>query len=338
MDARLFHERLFDAAGELIPPGSGVVCGVSGGPDSMAMLHGLHAVNGLWDRRWTMHVAHLDHGLRDDSATDAAFVRDSAAALGLDCTVKRADVARAAQGAGETVEETGRRVRYEFLEQLATSIGAGVVAAGHQADDQAETVLHHIARGTGLHGLAGMPRRRAIREGSEVELVRPLLGFRRAELCAYLDQRGHASRHDPTNADADAATRNRIRHQVLPLLEEWVNPEITTALLRLSAQAGRVHEAIRFVAAKALNRAQIRRDEGEVVLSAELVAAWPQAIRTEVVLMVLRRLRVSLKAIGSERIEAAAEAACGDGKRRLIELPGGVIVERRGAELWFCSK
>ncbi|MBN2563966.1 MAG: tRNA lysidine(34) synthetase TilS [Phycisphaerae bacterium] len=335
MDARSFQNRLYDAARELIPREAPVVCAVSGGVDSMALLYGLHAVNGNRGCGWLLHVAHLDHGLRDESAADAAFGRKAAAALGLECTARRIDVASAAQAAGETVEQAGRRARYGFLEDVAAAIGASVVATGHQADDQVETVLHHIARGTGLRGLAGMPRRRPIREGSDIELVRPLLGFRRAELLAYLEGHGHAYRLDPTNDDATAATRNMIRHQVLPLLESSVNPEVGAAVLRLSRQARRADEAIRFFAAEALNGAQVHRGRDEIILSTESLATLPEAIRTEVVLMVLRRLGVSLQAVGSERIEAAAEAACGGGERRLVELPGGVTVERRGAELRF---
>jgi tRNA(Ile)-lysidine synthase len=242
-------------------------------------------------------------------------------------------VAAAAKTAGETLEAAGRRLRYGFLESAARAAGAPVVAVGHQADDQAETVFHHIVRGTGLRGLAGMSPGRPIRQGSEIELVRPLLTFRRAELRAYLAHRSLPYLDDPTNANEEAATRNRIRHEILPLLGRTVNPEITTALLRLSTHARRAEEAIAAVAADALGRARIRRSDSEVVLSAEVVAALPQSIRTQVVLLVLRDLQVGLQAIGHERIEAAAAVASGDGRRRLIELAGGVTVERRGREL-----
>ena len=335
MDVGRFHRRLADSAGLLIPVGSGVVCAVSGGADSMALLYGLHAVSGVRDSGWRLHVAHLDHGLRKDSSGDAAFVKAAAGTLGLGCAIRRVEVAKSAEAAGETVEEAGRRERYAFLDQVARENGTRVVAVGHHADDQAETVLHRIARGTGLRGLAGMPRRRAIREGSGVELVRPLLGFRQAELASYLRARGHSYREDATNNDPAAATRNRIRHDVLPLMSQAVNPQVTTALLRLSEQARRVNDAMVWVAAEALAGARIREAEGEVVLRAEAVAGWPEAIRSEVVLAVLRDLDVGLRAIGFERIEAVGEVACGDGRRRVIELAGGVIVERRGAELCF---
>ncbi len=335
MDIRQFHRRLSDASRGLIPDGGGVLCGLSGGADSMALWYGLQAVNEIHDCGWVLRSAHLDHGLRAGSAADAEFVRQAVTEGGGECTVKSVDVATAARTAGETIEAAGRRLRYEFLESTAQAKGGRLVAVGHQSDDQAETVLHHIIRGTGLRGLAGMSPSRPIRRGSDVELVRPLLAFRRSELRAYLDCRGMSYRDDPTNADEGAATRNRIRHQILPLLAQALNPEITTALLRLSGHARRAEEVVAAVGAEALSRTRIRRSDSEVVLSAEAVAGLQHSIRTQVVLLVLRDLDVGLREIGNERIEAAAAVASGDGGRRLIELAGGVTVERRGRELRF---
>jgi tRNA(Ile)-lysidine synthase len=335
MDPRRFHKRLFDAAREFIPPKTTVVCAVSGGPDSMALLHGLHALNTLRRRGWRLHVAHLDHALRAESAADAAFVRAAAKSLGPRCTVRRIDVAAKARSAGETVEEAGRRLRYEFLEATARKAGAAVVAVAHHADDQAETVLHRIVRGTGLRGLAGMPQQRPIRAGSAITLVRPLLSFRRADLLAYLDRQRLAYRLDATNEDARSATRNRIRHEIMPLLAGALNPEITTALLRLSEQASRACAAIQTYAADALDRALLPSGRGEIVLDVRSLAGLPPAVRAEVILAALQRLRAGLGELGFERIEAAAALIGGDGRRRLIQLPEGASVERRGVKLLF---
>ena len=338
MDPRRFHKRLFDAAREFIPPKTTVVCAVSGGPDSMALLHGLHALNTLRRRGWRLHVAHLDHALRAESAADAACVRAAAKSLGLSCTMRRIDVAAKARSAGETVEEAGRRLRYEFLEATARKTGAAVVAVAHHADDQAETVLHHIVRGTGLRGLAGMPRRRPIRESSAIMLIRPLLGFRRTELLTYLDGQELAYRVDATNEDTRSATRNRIRHEIMPLLAGALNPEIIAALLRLSEQAGRACAALQSCAAEAFQRALITAAPNEVVLDALVLAALPEAVRTEVVVTALQRLEIGLQEVGFERIDAIAAAACGDGRARMVQLPGGARVHRRGVKLHFCSK
>lgn len=323
----------------LIPPEAGIVCAVSGGADSMALLHALIMVNFTYDYGWNLLVAHLDHTLRSDSAADAIFVRQQADEFSLPCLIQRTDVA-AGRAAGESLEEAARRVRYAFLEEAAETLRKAsrghpaVVAVGHHAEDQAETVLHHILRGTGLRGLAGMPVRRPIRWGSSIELVRPLLGFRRAELLGYLKRRGRPYRVDSTNADSAAARRNLIRHQVLPLIQETVNPEAVTALLRLAEQARRAEDVIRFCAAEALERSFVRQEKDALVLRAALIAALPKAIRSEIIVSVLRRLGAPLQEVGFERIEAAADAA-GRAGRRVIELPGGVTVQRRKGELWI---
>ena len=333
MDPRDFYNCLSDAAAELIPPGAGVVCAVSGGADSIAMLHGLDAVNRRLARSWRLHAAHLNHGLRAEAAADAAFVAKMAESLGLPCTIKAIDVAALARQNRQTVEEAGRRLRYEFFEEAATAVGAKIVALGHHADDQAETVLHRIARGTGIHGLAGMPRRRAIRAGSGIDIVRPMLGLRRSELRAYLDEQRIPYRHDATNDDTNAATRNQIRHRLIPLLRELVNPEIETALIRLAAHAERTRDAIRSFAEDALNRLQIRRDGQSITLSAEALAALPRAVQTEVLMLALMRLDAPLQAVDFERIDAAVDIAGSQSRNRRVELPGGVLVEHCAGEL-----
>ncbi|MFH1420297.1 MAG: tRNA lysidine(34) synthetase TilS [Planctomycetota bacterium] len=327
--------RLFEVAEGLIPAGSRIVCAVSGGADSMALLHGLHAVNEIHNRDWTLHVAHVDHALRDEAETEARFVAEAAAGLGLDCTVRRANVREAAAQSGDTIEETGRRLRYEFLEGVATTTGARSIAVGHHADDQAETVLHHVARGTGLRGLAGMAPRRETRPGSGIWLVRPLLEMRRSDLRAYLDHRDIGHVHDASNDDADATTRNRIRHRVLPSIEAMINPKVTSALVRLATQARRTNEVLRGMAEDAVNRLAVDRADGEISLAAKAFPALPRAVQTEVVVLILQRLGVSMRGVGFERIEAAADAVIARGRRRKIELPGGVRIERIGPRLHF---
>ena len=192
-----------------VAPGSPLILAVSGGPDSMALMH-LAAQTVA--RGWRPQVAHLDHALRAGSADDARFVAEAATSLSLEATVRRTDVASIAVERGDGVEEAGRVARYAFLEELATAAGTdAVVMTGHTADDQAETVLLHLARGTGLAGLAGIAERRG-------RIVRPLLTERRAELRSALDAAGIAYRIDETNADRRFA-RNRARAELLPALE-----------------------------------------------------------------------------------------------------------------------
>jgi len=328
MDQRLFEKRLFDAVKALIPPRAAVLVAVSGGADSMALLHGLHAVNHRRRCGWGLHVAHLDHGLRADSKEDAEFVREAASQLALPCVVKAVDVAKSARTARETVEEAGRRLRYAFFEEAARSLGAKVVAMAHHAGDQAETVLYRIIRGTGLRGLAGMAASRPIRPDSDILVVRPLLALQRDDLLAYLERRGLPHRRDVTNDDASAAARNLIRHEVLPLLQRRLNPEAAAALVRLAAQAREAGAALELLAEKALNDIRIGHARHVVAMSTEGLAALPPALQKEVLVLGLKRLGASLKEVNAERIDAAVSAAITDKPhRRRIQLPGGVIVE-----------
>jgi len=204
--------------------GDRVIVAVSGGPDSMALLHV------LWEVRerlgLTLEVAGVDHGLRPGAAEELALVRARAEALGLPFVGVRVDVARHRRGGG--LQDAARRARLGALTALAKERGARRVALGHQADDQAETVLFRIVRGTGLTGLQGIPYRRD-------PFVRPLLDLSRGEILRYLRRRSIPFVQDPSNADLRFA-RARIRHRHLPALAEE-NPRVVEALVALAAAA-----------------------------------------------------------------------------------------------------
>jgi tRNA(Ile)-lysidine synthase len=206
--------------------GDGVAVAVSGGADSLALLHALRALAG--PRGWRLAVVTVDHGLRPGSAADAAFVADHAKALGLPAllrTLAPADL-EAHRRAGQ--EGAARAARYQALWPAADELGCRWLATGHTLDDQAETVLLQLLRGAGPDGLAGM----AVRSG---RLLRPLLTTRRAETRACCAALGLAWREDPTNAE-DGPLRNRVRHQLLPLLEE-LRPGATQTLARTATLA-----------------------------------------------------------------------------------------------------
>jgi tRNA(Ile)-lysidine synthase len=298
------------------------------------MLSSLCAVNGLRDRRWLISVAHLDHKIRTDSSECAEFVGATSDALGLECRIETADVRAIRQAEGGSLEETARRVRYEFLARAAEKAGASVVAVAHHADDQAETVLHRVLRGTGVQGLAGMRRSRPIVEGSTTALARPLLGFRRSELRDYLQARGLTCREDVTNDDVAAATRNRIRHELLPQIEKTLNPQAVEALVRLADQADEAARAMVWMAGQALAESRVKERTGEIFLKASSLAAYPGAVRSHVVRLALAEIGAEFGELGQERMEAAVALADRNRQQRRIELPGGVVIERRG-EYWI---
>jgi tRNA(Ile)-lysidine synthase len=214
------------AAHGLFRAGDRVVIAVSGGPDSMALLHALWE---LGDRLGlTLEVAAVDHGLRAEAAREVDLVRERAAALGLAFSALAVDAAAARREGRASLQDAARRVRLGALAELAAAHGAAAVALGHQADDQAETVLQRIIRGTGLDGLRGIPYRRA-------PFVRPLLDVRRSEVLRYLARRSIPFVEDPSNADPRFA-RARLRHRILPALREE-NPRVAEALVGLAAAA-----------------------------------------------------------------------------------------------------
>ncbi len=349
MDIRLFHRRLFESARDLLPSGAVVVCAVSGGADSMAMLHGLHEINRRRRCGWRLVVAHLDHGLRSDSSAAREFVASVAASLELEVETTSTDVAALASRAKQSVEEAGRARRYAFLGEVAQQHGARFIAVAHHADDQAETVLHRILRGTGVRGLGGIPRRRRLDPNSDIRIVRPMLPFARDALQAYLRRRGLSFMDDTTNADPSAATRNYLRHEVMPRLSREVNPKAREALVRLGKQARAASKAIRRSARAALQRAcqaalecksaaaarfEIATGDTTCVFSAKPLCKLPSAIQCEVVVLVLGQLGWPRRAVTAERIDAAAKLLRSDGRRRRVELPGGCF-ERSGE--WACA-
>jgi|SRR5262245_7710116 len=228
--------------------GPGILA-VSGGADSVALLRALDddpPAGGLV-------VAHLNHRLRGtESDADAQFVAELCP-----CWPHRVEAidVRAAAEPGENLEAAARRVRYDFLARVARAAGASWVATAHTLDDQAETILHRLIRGTGLRGLRGIAERRPL--VPEVQLLRPMLTVCRAEVIAYLREIGQDWREDATNLDP-TFTRNRIRHELLPLLRTF-NPAIADVLGRLAAQAEEVFGDVETVVRSLLARAELPR-------------------------------------------------------------------------------
>ncbi|HDQ34785.1 MAG TPA: tRNA lysidine(34) synthetase TilS, partial [Chloroflexi bacterium] len=229
-----------------------VVVGVSGGPDSVALLHLLHRLAEQQD--FALHVAHLHHGIRGAEAdADADFVAAFARQLALPCTIERVDLPALAAAEGLALEEAARRVRYAFFARLAQRLEAPVIAVGHNADDQAETVLMHLLRGAGLSGLRGMLPATPLCDyrllplsdplPSSLLLIRPLLATPRAAIKAYCATYNLETRFDRSNLDT-TFFRNRLRHEVLPYLAE-LNPGIATRLQHLAEVVRADYEILR---------------------------------------------------------------------------------------------
>ena len=323
----------------LVSPGDAVVVGVSGGPDSLCLLHTLCRLRGEYDL--SLHVAHLHHGLRGTEAdADAEFVQTLAADWQLPCTVEQAGVPALAREYGLAVEEAARRARYAFLSRVASSIGARTIAVGHNADDQAETVLMHYLRGSGLAGLRGMLPRTPLTDyrllepatpdprGSEfpipsLHLIRPLLEVTRTEILAYCAFYGLQPRFDRSNLDT-TYFRNWLRHDVLPLLALH-NPNVREVLRR----------SARVIAGDyALLRSLLEETWPNVILEegpriAFDLLAWralPTSLQRSTLREAIHRLRRSLRNINFVHVENALRVACDGTTGDQTTLPGGLML------------
>ncbi len=306
----------------MLPPDGRIVVAVSGGADSTALL--LILARLAKTLRLTLHVAHFDHGLRGEDAAqhDEASVRELARSLCLPLRVGHGDVRATARRDGLSLEDAARRERYAFLARVATETGASAVATGHTASDQAETVLLHLVRGSGLAGLAGMSAKTAwpFAGHEDLSLIRPLLRLSRDDTLAYCDAACMRPLDDKTNASPDYR-RNRVRNEVLPLLRE-LNPRIDDALVRLAGAAAEDEAYIDASASRAL-----KATDGTFELPRELLAGWETSPRRHALRLALQRLGGDVQDF-SERHLVALERLVIDGKTGdRLDLPRHVSAE-----------
>ncbi len=304
----------------------GVVLAVSGGADSVALARGMAALKAGGAGRLT--VAHFNHGLRGaESDADAYFVCRLAGELRLDCISGNAEAGLADTG-GEGLEARARAARYEFLQQVAQRAGARYVATAHTADDQAETVLHHVMRGTGIAGLAGMRRARPL--GQAVTLIRPLLAVKRTDVLDYLTTLAQHYREDATNHDL-AFTRNRIRRELLPQLARDYSPAIVDALVRLARLAGDAQRVVEAAGEELAERATVERSAARVVVDGQMLAAADRHLAREALLSIWRRQDWPLQDMGFAEWDLLVDMAPGAGGKRV--LPGAIVAEARNGRL-----
>jgi len=292
--------------------GETVVVALSGGADSVALLDALAEAG----RRQGFGVvaAHLDHGLRPDSARDAEFCRNLCARLGVPLHVGTADVRARAEGDGAGLEAAAREERYAFLRRVEESTAAGAIAVAHTRDDQAETFLLRLLRGAGSAGLGAMRARTG-------NLIRPLLGVGRREVLEHLRARGLEWREDGTNSELRFA-RNRVRHELLPYLEKHFNPGIRATLARAAALLAEDHERLAEGAAD-LYRQAARRSGGGVLLDGDTLRRTPRPLARQLVRAALRDAGGlgQVKATHVEKILDVSGRAGRSGRR--LPLPGG---------------
>ncbi|HXF05741.1 MAG TPA: tRNA lysidine(34) synthetase TilS [Blastocatellia bacterium] len=305
----------------MVEDGDLVVVAVSGGPDSLALLHVLRLLRTKTYPRLRLHVAHLNHRLRgEESDADEEFVRHLAEELGLPVTTARMDVAARARAQRRNVEDVGREIRYQFLRTVARDLGADRIATGHTLTDQAETVLLRLVRGTGGDGLS------AIHPVVDHLIIRPLLGVRREETRDFCQQLGIAVREDRTNLSL-ALSRNRIRLEVLPLLNQ-LNPQVVEALGRAAENLRLDEEYFDEVVRCLWPELTMRVERERVALSVERLNTLHPAIRWRVIRRAVAELKGHWRRLTHAHYMAVDSLLANGRSGRQIELPLGVRVQR----------
>ncbi len=267
----LYRVSSFMSRHRMVARGDKVLAAVSGGPDSIALLHILYLLKD--ELGITLHIVHLDHMFRgEESEKDAIFVAEAAKRYGLPVTVKSVDVPLYRTQHHLSKQAAAREVRFGFFRETAGQVGASKVALAHQADDQAETILINILRGAGMTGLKGIL---PVREGF---YIRPLLNIRRSEIERFCSEMNLAYRQDSSNLKP-VYTRNRIRLNLIPLLEKDYNPEIVPSLQRLGEICREEDSYLDEMADKAFQDALLKADTGRILLSLGRLKQTPLAIR-----------------------------------------------------------
>lgn len=309
-----------------MPPADGrILVAVSGGPDSTALLVLLARL--AESLRLTLYVAHFDHGLRSRSAAqrEERFVCGLAESYGVPVTLGRGDVRAVARAQKLSLEDAARRERYTFLSRAAVETGCRTVATGHTATDQAETVLLHLVRGSGLAGLAGMAAVSPWPFAGQPDLrvIRPLLRLSRQDTVAVCEDVGVSPVLDESNA-SPRFRRNRVRNEIIPLLRK-LNPRVDDALVRLADSAA---EDYAFILASAERMLKQPAAGAQRLVRKELVEATP-SIRTHALRLALGRVAGDLQEFG-ERHLAALERLALEGKTGdCLDLPRGLQAELR---------
>ncbi|WP_376791822.1 tRNA lysidine(34) synthetase TilS [Thermoflexus sp.] len=330
---------------QLFPPGETVIVGVSGGPDSLCLLDVLRDLASEFGI--ALHVAHLHHGLRGlEADADAAFVAELAQAWGLPFTIGKEDVRALAAREGVSLEEAARQARYTFLAEVAARVGSRTIAVAHHADDQVETVLMHLLRGSGLAGLRGMRPRMLLTEyhgllrrpPEGLWLVRPLLGVWRREIEAYLQAKGLTPRFDRSNLDL-TFFRNRLRHEVLPFLER-LNPRLRETWRRMAEILAADYEFLEGTLRQVWPTVLASEEPERIVFDLARWRELPLSLKRMALREAAFRLAHRLRDLGFEHVEEAIRMAEEGMTGGMLTWPeglqvviayGNLIVAREGA-------
>jgi len=308
---------------KLIQKKDKILAAVSGGPDSMALLLKLNGLKSNFG--FSLHIAHLDHGLRKDSGSDALFVANWAKRLNIPITIKKLDP-KIMQKQG-SLEEILRNERIEFLITTAKKIKANKIALGHNLDDQAETVLMRILRGTGLSGLSGISLKRDIQG---ITFIRPLLETTRREIDKFLKRRGVKPRIDSTNQE-DVFLRNKIRNNLIPMLKREYNKNILKVLANLAESVSYDYEYLDQIAKRSVKGNNLK-------LNIRKIRKLHPAIQRLKIRQSIAHLQKDTRRIGFQHIKELEDLLSNRPERSVVDLPKGIRVRKAPKTLFFYKK
>lgn len=305
---------------DLIRPGDNILAGVSGGPDSLTLLYTLNALRK--ELGFKLRVAHLDHMLRKDSAADRVFVETLCRKLGIPATSASINVKKLSKN--RSTEEAARHARLELFFRAAKKNKCNKIALGHNLDDQAETVLMRLLRGSGLSGLSGMLPKREI---NGFLLIRPLIETRRRDIENFLKRKGIKPRIDRTNAQ-DIYFRNNIRNKLLPLLERAYNPNIKTLLSNTAESVGQDYDILCRCAQKKLH------SQGGKLKLDKLQLMHP-SMRRMSLRLAFQRLKGDTRTLTFKHIQELEDLIANRPANSIVDLPGGFSAQKRKNILVF---
>ncbi len=301
---------------QLIVPGDLVVTGVSGGPDSVVLLHMLLQLQESLGFR--IHVAHLHHGLRQEADLDQSLVEDMCRDWQVPFSWRRVDVAKMARSTGMSVEEAGREVRYRFMDELCQELGGNKIATAHHRGDQAETVLLHLIQGTGAGGLQGILPQRG-------RIIRPLLEITQTEIMEYLNENDLPYRIDSSNYDNNYL-RNRIRWELLPFLEDRFNPGMVDVLCRLAAVMKEENYYWDQQIKEAIDEVVTEGPGASLVARAEAIQKMPKAMQRRLVHHLLHQAGASR--VNWDDVERVLDLMSRQGSNRRVPVSGGKWIRK----------
>ena len=321
----------------LIEKDAYIIVGLSGGPDSLCLLHALLQIGDAYNL--SIVPVHVNHRLRPSAGDEADHVARLCARFGMECNIFETDVQEAANDFGVSTEEAGRMLRYEIFDDVANDIHSqGVptenifIAVAHNADDQSETVLFRLLRGTGIHGLAGIPETRSSDEGYMI--IRPLLKVTREEIEAYIKANNLKANIDESNSTSDY-TRNRIRNELIPYLEKNYNPNIKDALRRY-AEIADVDDSVMTDIAynECSENLHVNQDDNVVTLDITDIKDNPPGINRRIVAIVFRSLRIDDNS-SYELVLAILRMIYSDNPSAVYDLPAGYKAIRVYNTIYF---